>query len=188
MGPVLAIWVSLGWAQDSVGTVPRPLAGHPVFEARGGVDTQFAGHPTLCVEGLPTAWLSLEACGNGSGFVHQDDVADMLHLSARLAPVRWTEGRWGVDLLAGAGLAEIQTGRDAPGFRLTRPVEPDPVEAAGPELSAAVKARRWLDPGARTFASTELAAGVAMIAGAPDVLGHGGTSVPFASWTVGLGF
>ena len=61
---------------DSEVVVPRPIAGHPVFEMRVGVDRVDAlHHPFICAEGAPLAWLSVEACGTGAGILHHDDAA-----------------------------------------------------------------------------------------------------------------
>ena len=112
----------------------------------------------------------------------------MAHFRTRARALGLDRGRAELDLLVGAGFAEIQRTADAHGFKFGKPTEAHPIEAAGPEASLALKGRLWLDNGGRTYASADLSAGAAAIAGAPQVLGHGGTLVPFAALTVGLGF
>lgn len=173
---------------SSEGTIARPIAGHPVFEMRVGVDRVDSQHPFLCAEGTPVAWLSLEACGNGAGLLHRDDDPDFAHFRARARPVGYARGRGSVDWLVGAGFGEVQTTADAPGFKFGEAKEPTPIEAAGPEASSSVKGRYYVDPAARTYLSVDLTAGAALIPAAPTVLGRGGPVVPFTSLTVGLGF
>ncbi len=183
-----ALLASLADAADSTTWIPHPVAGHPVFEMRTGVDDRFAGHPVLCAEISPLPWLSVEGCGTGNGFLFQADAADMAHFRARASPFKWTAGRTELSLLGGLGFAEIQSTADEPGFRFGKPQEPNPVEAAGPEASAAVHGRAYLDANGKLFTSADITAGAAYIPGAPDVIGHGGPTVPFAALTVGLGF
>lgn len=174
---------------ESVAVVPRPIAGHPVFEMRIGTDRiDDMSHPFLCAEGSPLSFLSIEACGNGAGLLHQDEGVDFAHFRAKARLAGMRSGRGTLDWLAGAGFAEVQRTSDEPGFRFGRPTEPEPVEAAGPELSMSLKGRYYADPGARTYLSADLNAGVAAIPGAPAVMGRGGPVVPFAAFTVGLGF
>ena len=167
----------------------RPVAGHPVFDFRAGVDTQSAGsHPYLCAEGYPLRWLSLEGCGTGSGFLHHGSEPEMAHFRARITGVHHAWGRVGLDGLVGAGFAEVQQGEDQIGFKFGKPTQTTAIEAAGPEASVGVKGRLWLDQGGRTYATGDLTGGAAVIAGAPEVLGHGGAAVPFGALTVGVGF
>jgi hypothetical protein len=182
--------ISVVWAgQDQVVNVPRPIAGHPVFEMRVGADrVDDLRHPFLCAEGTPLPWLSIEGCGNGAGFLHKDEGLDFAHFRTKARLLGATSGRGTLDLLAGAGFAEIQRTSDQPGFKFGKPQEAAPVEAAGPELSMSLKGRFYADPGARTYLSADLNAGVAAIPGAPQVLGQGGPVLPFAAFTVGLGF
>ncbi|MBA2319965.1 MAG: hypothetical protein H0V89_02315 [Deltaproteobacteria bacterium] len=179
-------------AQDSRATLPRPVAGHPVLEVRGGLVASPgpgpAAPPTVCVEGYPTSWLSFEACGNGSGYWHDAPAPDFLHLRARTRVAGVQAGRSSLDLVVGAGLAEIQSTADRPGFVLGVPTDPEPVEAAGPEASLTLRGRHWVDPAARLYTTAGLDAGAAAIAGAPRVLGTAGQIVPFVQLTVGLGF
>jgi hypothetical protein len=188
------VWLVLAataMAQDSRATLPRPVAGHPVLEVRGGVVASpgpgVSAPPTVCVEGYPTGWLSFEACGNGNGVWHEAPAADFAHFRGRVKVAGVAAGRSSLDLVLGAGVAEIQSTVDAPGLRFG-PADDGAVEAAGPETSLTLRGRRWVDPAARTYATAGLDVGAAAIAGAPKVLGTPGQLVPFAQLTVGLGF
>ena len=175
--------------------VPRPVAGHPVFELRIGADrSPLAGgegpwHPFICAEAAPARWLSFEACGTGAGILHQDpDFPDMAHFRAQVRAASFSLGRTTTDVQLGAGFAEVQRTTDEAGFKFGQAKTADPVEAAGPEAALSIKGRYWMDKGGRTYATADLDAGVAAIPAAPEVLGRGGPVVPFASLTIGMGF
>lgn len=167
---------------------PAPVAGHPVFDLRVGVDRIDQQHPYLCGEISPLGWLSIEGCGTGNGFLHHGDEPDMAHFRTRFRTVGIDKGRAELDLLVGAGFAEVQRTADEHGFKFGKATEPDPIEAAGPEASVGLKSRMWLDNGGKTYLSGDLTGGAAVIPAAPDVLGRGTPVVPFAGLTVGLGF
>ena len=182
----LVVAQSASAGTETEGRAVRPLAGHAVLDLRVGGDTTQGHHPTICLAGFPLERLSIEACGTGSGVLHHDDAPDLAHFRARFTVLQ-AEGRsTDLALLAGAGFAEVQRTADEPGFRFGEPTEPDPVEAAGPEVSASVQGRYWFLP--KAYAIADVNAGVAAVPGAPAVLGHGGPAVPFASVTLGLGF
>lgn len=192
MFAVALLWAAVAPARGGTGseaTLPRPIAGHPVFEMRVGVDrVDELHHPFLCAEGTPLPWLSVEACGTGAGILHHDDAADMAHFRTRARLLGAQSGRGTLDWLVGGGFAEVQRTGDEPGFRFGKATSPEQVEAAGPELSASVKGRYYVDPGARAYLSADFNVGAAAIPAAPTVIGHGGPIVPFAALTVGLGF
>ena len=192
MAPLL--WTTLfspALAQQNAVTAyrPRPVAGHPVLEMRVGADRANPQHPYLCGELIPLAALSLEGCGTGAGFLHQDnDSIDMAHFRARLRALSVSRGRTSADLLLGGGFAEVQRTVDEAGFRFGRARSADQVEAAGPEASISIKGRYWVDRGGRAFATADLNAGVANIPAAPTVFDGGGPWIPFAALTIGMGF
>jgi hypothetical protein len=189
------VWFALAcsaFGQDSRATLPRPVAGHPVLEVRGGVvaspGPDPSAPPTVCVEGYPASWLSFEACGNGSGVWHDAPVPDFMHLRANARVAGIAQGRSALDLVVGAGLAEIQSTVDEPGLRFGVPDGDTAVEAAGGEAALTLRGRQWIDAGARVYTTAGLDAGAAAIPGASKVLGTPGQIVPFAQLTVGLGF
>lgn len=186
------IWVALALADgpSQPGAVQgafvrRPVAGRPVADLRVGAQSIDGSTPYLCAEGNPTAWFGIEACGNGQGILHQGQGFDMVHFRGRFRALHRELNRSDVDLLVGAGFAEVQRGEDAAGFRFGQQ-EPGSVEAAGPEASVSIKGRFYTTPG--TYLVADINAGAAVIPGAAQVFGAGGPVVPFATATIGLGF
>lgn len=169
--------------------VPRPLLGHPVFDLRfgAGVATGTSGGPLIvCAQARPMARLAVEACGNGAGWLHDGDVPDFAHFRLRGVVATRSWGTVEGEVVALAGLAELQSGADSPGFQLGTPTVGDPVEAAGPEAALAVQARAWVHE--RAYVTADLTAGAAHIPGAPAVAGTAGPVVAFGALTVGAGF
>lgn len=184
--------LAAAFAQDPGGEVieqttfvRRPVAGRPVFDLRVGAQSVDGSHPYLCGEGNPLAWLSVEACGTGAGILHRGDGFDMAHFRARVRALHREIKRSDIDLLVGAGFAEVQRGEDAAGFRFGEQ-DTGAVEAAGAEASLSVKGRFYTTPG--TYLVADVNAGAALIPGASQVFGQGGPVVPFAAATIGLGF
>lgn len=166
--------------------VPRPVAGHRVFELRSGLSNVGAAeHPYVCAEVSPLKRFGFEACGNGAGFLHQADVPDLAHFRGRGTVWQRASERWSGSAVVGVGLAEVQRTSDRPGFVLGDEGE-GAIEAAGPEVSASAQGRYWLDK--RVYAVVDANVGVAYIPGAPSVIGRGGPAVPFVLVTAGMGF
>jgi len=183
-------------AAATTAVLRRPVASHPVFELRAGVDARPGGpgegpaRPYLCGELTPVARVGIEACGNGAGVLQDQQLSDFAHFRARVTAVQKQVGRWDVDVLAGVGWAEVQRGQDAAGFRFGV-AEAGAVEAAGAEASASVKGRAWIHD--RVYGTVDLNVGTAVIPGAPEVLASPratgpGPVVPFGSITAGVGF
>ncbi len=165
--------------------VRREVAGRPVFDLRVGAQSIDGRNPYLCGEGNPLKWLSIEACGTGAGILHQNGGFDMAHFRTRVRALHGETGRADLDLMIGAGFAEVQSSTDQAGFRFGRQ-DPGAVEAAGAEGSVSAKGRFYTTPG--TYLVADINVGAALIPGAPQVFGRGGPVVPFATATVGLGF
>lgn len=170
---------------------PAPVLDHPVLEVRLGADSGAVGEgeglqrPIICAEVSPLARLSVEACGNGAGFLHDDQVSDMAHFRARYAAWMARRGRLEGAALAGAGFAEVQRPGDAAGFDFGE-VQEGAVEAAGAELSLGARGRYWFDP--KAFLTVDVTAGGAWVPGAVEVLDQESPLVPFGALTVGVGF
>lgn len=168
----------------------RALAGRPVLDLRmaasGPAGSGDLEHPYLCLAGLPHRRILLEGCGNGSGFLHHDPAPELAHLRGMAVLLERSRGRLDLGVLAGAGLAELQVGADEAGFKTGAARSEDQVEAAGPELSAGLKGRLWVLPGA--YVVGDLNVGAAHLPAAPAILGHGGPVVPFGTLGLGLGF
>jgi hypothetical protein len=171
---------------DSTAILPRPVAGHAVFDMRVGFGTVGAAeHPYVCAEVTPVARLSVEMCGNGSGFLHRADVPDLAHFRVRGTVLQHHQGRTHIDGVVGAGLAEVQRTADSPGFRL-RDDGAQAIEAAGPEISLSAKGRYWTSR--KTYLIGDVNVGAAYIPGAPSVVQRGTAAFPFAMVTGGFGF
>ena len=151
--------------------------------------------PQLCLEGAPLAFLKvdgkpltgvrLEACGTGAGILHDDTSAEMAHFRVKGRLLQLGFEGWSVEALAGLGLAELQLGRDTPGFRLTD-AGPANTNTAGPEgtLHLAAKA----DAGGGFDVVADLALGVAYLPFAPEISQTFDTILPTVSLSLGLGF
>lgn len=173
-------------ATQSTVHVPRPLAGRPVLDLRVGADT--AGSleaPQVCMEGYPIAWLSVEACGNGSGIWRQNVGTDVAHFRTRVRALHSQNGRLEAELLPGIGFTEVQVGEDRAGFLFGQARSADQVEAAGAEASLSAKVRVWVD---RAYFVVDVNAGAAIIPAQPVVTGATGPVLGFGAVTVGAGF
>jgi hypothetical protein len=166
----------------------RSLWKHPLFDLRVGfmsVDELAPEQaPYMCGAVNPLSWLSVEACGNGAGILHQKDIADFAHFRLRAETVKLTEGRVETALMTGVGFAEVQRSADAPGFRFGG-AESGQVEAAGPEVSMGVRMRMWSSN--QVYMVVDADAGLAHIPGAPEVMGAQDAHVPFGALTIGMG-
>ncbi|WNZ63622.1 hypothetical protein QEG98_07860 [Myxococcus sp. MxC21-1] len=90
------------------------------------------------------AFLSVESCGTGSGFLHGDPEPEVAHFRAKLRLASFDVERWGTfqPFLAG-GFAEAQVGRDDPGFQF-KGTDRRRVATAGPEgASGCASSARW---------------------------------------------
>jgi len=167
----------------------RPIAGHPVVDLRVGVDAVTQGqdriHPYICGEVSPFRRFSIEACGNGSGVLHQADGPDVAHFRLRSVVFASQGTRVDGSVVVGVGFAEVQRATDKPGFRFGA-ASGDQVEAAGPEASLGLKGRYWVT--GRNYLTADLVGGSAYVPGAPSVMGWSSPIVPFVSFTMGVGF
>lgn len=189
---MIFVWVTIAHGEEAAPTaartfLPHPVAGHEIFEMRGGVAATSGGSGgTICAEATPHRYVSIEACGNGGGFLYPEAGDDLMHVRAEGNVPLLRTGRAGLTLQAGVGFAELQRGEDAPGFRFGAADSPDQRDGAGADGSLSLKARLWATPG--VYTSFELNGGAAWIPAAPVILGRGGPLVPYTQATVGLGF
>ena len=72
--------------------------------------------PTLCREVEPVLAWSIEACGTGQGFLHDEPGKELAHFRAkwRGGDWQWREAYFGVG--PAIGFVELQVGDDEPGF------------------------------------------------------------------------
>lgn len=167
--------------------VPKPLAGHAIFDLRGGFGSGPAGpNGQVCVEVAPHRWVAVEACGTGGGFLYPEAGEEIMHLRAEGSFRVWQRGRAEGVVQPGLGMAEIQRGEDSPGFRFGPATEQNQRDAAGPEASVSTKGRWWV--GDWAYLVGELSFGAAWIEAAPIVLEQDSAIVPFATGTFGVGF
>ena len=128
---------------------------------------------------------SAEACGNGSGVLHQADGPDVAHFRLRAAPLIQESGRLRSMMMVGVGFTEVQSTADTPGFKFGSANEGQ-VEAAGPEVSIGYKGRYWVTR--KNHVAVDVVAGTAYVPGAPEGMGWASPVVPFVSLTTGMGF
>ncbi|HYO59532.1 hypothetical protein [Archangium sp.] len=151
---------------------------------RVGMSTS-SRRPTLCLELSPLELLSVEACGNGSGFLHHDPEPEIAHfrahfkLSSWKTPIGWLQPR------LSAGFAELQVGSDGGGFHF-EDTGPTGIETAGPEVGASLRALFPVIAGFELIG--ELGIGAAYFPHAPRLLQPQAAFQPNASFTLGVGF
>jgi hypothetical protein len=94
--------------------------------------------PELCLEVAPLSYLSLESCGTGSGFLHQDPAPELAHFRGKLKVAEVKVGKAWVQPHLLAGFAELQIGEDVPGFNF-RDTGANGVSTAGAEAGASLR-------------------------------------------------
>jgi hypothetical protein len=154
------------------------------FRAGAGSSSE-NGHAYLCLEGSPLWFVSIEGCGTGSGFLHEDDAPETAHFRTKLSPGiwKWNEGflQPHVDL----GFAELQVGEDTSGFDFAG-TGPDGVETAGPEAGLGI---RLLYPLSRMVEIVgDASVSYAWMPHAPDLVDPHSEHQLTASFTLGVGF
>lgn len=96
------------------------------------------GRPELCLEVAPVSYLSIESCGTGSGFLHQDPQPELAHFRAKLKVADVSAGKIWLQPQILVGFAEMQIAEDVPGFDF-RGTGPNGVATAGPEAGASLR-------------------------------------------------
>jgi hypothetical protein len=166
--------------------VEAPSSPRNYGNLRVGASTANAnGRPELCLELAPLAFLSIEGCGTGSGFLHHDPSAEVAHFRGKLR-VATFETSWGsFQPLVAAGFAELQVGEDEPGFDFSG-TDGRAVATAGPELGLGLRYLRPLSSGFELVG--DLSLGAAWFPHGPKLVTPQNTWVPSASLTFGIGF
>lgn len=159
-----------------------PVTEHRVNLRVGASTADTNQRPTICAE-IAVAWgLSVEGCGTGSGFLHHDDGGQIAHFRAKKILVT----RGAVAFAAGLGFAELEVGRDDPGFDFDTPDPREPTSVAGPD--AALSAR-YLSPLGRGFELiANMALGLAYFHHAPALAVPQRHTQPYASFEIGVGW
>jgi hypothetical protein len=141
--------------------------------------------PTLCLELSPVDLLGVEACGNGSGFLHHEAEPELAHFRAHFKLTSWKTPLGWLQPRLSAGFAELQVGEDGSGFDFTG-TGPTGVETAGPEVGASLRALFPVGLGVELVG--ELGLSAAYFRYAPELLRPQATLQPNASFTLGVGF
>ncbi len=141
--------------------------------------------PALCLELSPLEMLSIEGCGTGSGFLHQDLEPEIAHFRSWLKLTSWMTALGWLQPRLGVGFAEMQVGEDGSGFHFSG-VGATGVETAGPEVGASL---RLLFP---VVGGVELVGEVGMSAAwfhyAPQLVVPQSSFQPSANLSLGVGF
>lgn len=162
----------------------RDVAPRNYGNLRVGASTS-SPRPTLCLELSPLAFLSVEACGNGSGFLHHEAVPELAHFRAHFMLTSWKTPLGWLQPRLSAGFAELQVGEDGSGFYF-EDTGPSGVETAGPEVGASLRALWPVSAGFELVGELGLAA--AYFHHAPRLLQPQNAFQPTASFTLGVGF
>lgn len=192
----LALTAALGLASTARAEVARDAVtsgDHDSDEAprtyaalRMGASTgNLSGQPEVCGEIAPVAFVSVVACGTGSGLWTASPGREISHyrVDVHLPSTRVA----GVFLkpLVGAGFSEMQLAADDAGFRFTS-TGARGLETAGPSVAGTLRGALPLGAGFEGLA--DLTLGVAYFAEAPRLLQPQQALQPFLSVGVGAGF
>lgn len=169
---------------SEVETEARPVRNY--VNLRGGATTGSSNRrPELCLEVSPIELLSAEACGTGSGFLHNAPDPEIAHFRAKITFLTRRLALATFDARAGLGFAELQVGEDGPGFHFGG-VGPTGTETAGPEAGLFLRAMVPLGLGFELVG--ELSLGAAYFAHAGSLVRPMRPLQPFAALNVGIGF
>ncbi len=142
-------------------------------------------HATVCLEVSPLEWVGLEACGNGSGFLHDDDAPEVAHFRTNMGLALWKADALWLQPRLSVGFAELQVGEDTGGFDFAG-TGPTGVATAGPEVGASLRALLPLTGGVELLG--ELSVGTAYFHHAPQLVRPQSAWQPSALLTLGIGF
>lgn len=164
------------------------LAPRTYFNLRVGASSAAAaGRPEICVEGAPTDYISLEACGTGSGILHDDPAPEIAHFRVPITAYRLVLGHSALAFRLAPGFAELQIDRDTPGFDFDGADSDRPaVETAGPELTGSIQWAVPLAYGLEFLMDADV--GLAWFPHAPDLAVPMSTWQPYVGLNAGIGF
>jgi hypothetical protein len=170
---------------------PQPTSGavegpRTYFQMRVGASSgNHTARPEVCAEMAPLRRFSVQACGTGAGIWHQDPAPQLAHFRVdwHILTRRFAGGV--VEPLIGVGFAELQVGRDDPGFKFTGAGE-RAVETAGPEAATALRWIRRLDANFELVFDLHL--GAAWLAHAPELVVPQSKLQVFTGVGAGVGF
>jgi hypothetical protein len=140
---VLVLWAALG-AADPTASIVRAQAQLPprtYVELRmGPTSASRNARYDVCLAAQPLRRLGVEACGTGAGFLHHDPEPEMSHFRAELGVWSFEALRGYFDVLAAAGVAELQVAAGTPGFTFEG-TNAAATETAGAEVGLALRFR-----------------------------------------------
>lgn len=110
-------------------------------------DLNGKGHPTICLDVLVAYRFGVESCGTGEQLLHDEPGQEISHYRINYRLVEGSLWKGTAHVRTGVGFAEMQVGKDNPGFVFGKP-DADRGSVSGPE--AAVSAQ-WLLPMYRGF-------------------------------------
>ena len=152
----------------------------------GAASTSRSGRPEICAEVAPFTFVSLEACGTGSGLLHRDPAPEVAHFRLPFTPVRLHLSETSLAFRIAPGFAELQIDTDAPGFEFGELSDDRPVETAGPELTSSAQ---WVVPiGLGIEFVMNLDLGTAWFPHAPELVVPLPVWQPFVEISAGIGF
>ncbi|HLM46164.1 MAG TPA: hypothetical protein VK458_20005 [Myxococcaceae bacterium] len=182
----LVLLGTTAWAEEPVvvSETAREVAPRNYGNLRIGASTS-SRRPAMCLELSPLELLSVEGCGTGSGFLHNDPEPEIAHFRSWVKLTSWKLGATWLQPRLGVGFAELQVGEDGSGFSFNG-VGATGVATAGPEAGASL---RMLLP---TVGGVELVGEVGMSVAyfhyAPRLILPQSSFQPSASFSLGVGF
>jgi hypothetical protein len=133
---------------DTMKSPTPPEGPRTYFHMRVGASSgNRTDRPEVCAEVAPHRRFSVQACGTGSDLWHNDPAPQLSHYRVDWHILAAPLGGGVVEPLLGVGFAELQVGRDDPGFRFGGTGSRN-VETAGPEVATSL---RWVKPLDTTF-------------------------------------
>ncbi len=150
----------------------------------GGAVGAGSGRPELCGEVAPLSFLSVEACGTGAGILHDEPIRQAMHIRAKLALHRFSLGDFLLEPLVGAGMIELQVGKDEAGFRFGDAGRG--IETAGVEVMGGLRALLPIGLGLELVG--EFSTGVGYVPHADELIEPQARVPGFAGLTAGVGF
>ncbi len=167
----------------------RPTPHRPVVNRLnlrvGASSSELNGRPTICMDVKIALGFDVESCGTGQAIIHNDPGQEMAHFRVNYAWLSRSVGKGTLLGRAGVGFAEMQVGKDNPGFVFGKP-DADRGSLAGPETSLSAQ---WLVPMYKSldFVVTGTA-GVAYFANAKQLVIGQNEVQGFVSIDAGLGW
>jgi hypothetical protein len=176
-----------GQVDDGVGRDPSdhpPIVNRLNFRV-GMASTDLNGRPTICLDVRIAYGFGIESCGTGQQLIHDDPDQEMSHYRVNYTFAERTLWKGTLHARGGLGFAELQVGKDNPGFVFGSP-DADRGSTSGPE--AAVSAQ-WLLPLYKglDFVVTGTA-GLAYFAHASELATTKSDLQSFASLEAGIGW